>query len=404
MLKKIKKYFNEGNIFYGLEISGANKELNYHLCETKRVQDELSVTKALNATSLNLISKSIKKNAPLVVIINTSDVISKIIENLAFKDIESLVHNYFPNLDFNAFYYEVIQSEHLNIISIIKKDKLETYINELQLNNYSVATFSIGISSIANVLKYFNQNTIYASNFYLKLDDQKVKKYIQSTSDEQTQSFTYKINDLEISSSTILGFSNILNFIQSKNTYFSNTTKYKDQILFDFKNKRYFNFLLKSSLILILSILFLNFLVFNFYFTEVNLLQSSTNLNFVNRDNFTELKEEVDSTEKRVEGILGSSISKSTLYLDQIAESVPYTILLTELTYQPILKPIRSSKKIEVDQYILLVSGISSNSEAFSNWLQKLESYSWIKKSQTLDYDYVNSMNSNFSIKLTIYE
>ena len=214
----------------------------------------------------------------------------------------------------------------------------------------------------------------------------------------------YDLNELTVTSNSILSFASVISFIAKK---YQSSTNYNDiqfNLTSEYKMSRYFDLLLKSSLVAVLVLLLINFLIFNFYFEKVNSLQTIASFNQSNKKTLLELQEEVQKKEKRVENILSSSISMSSFYLDQIALGTPNSINFTEIKFQPLLKPVSEAKQIEIDQNIILITGISNNNQQFSKWIQDIENLYWVKQTQTLDFDFENENSSSFSLKVTIDE
>tara|TARA_R110000796_G_scaffold104102_1_gene213678 strand:+ start:10035 stop:11249 length:1215 start_codon:yes stop_codon:yes gene_type:complete len=403
MFDKTRTYLKEGNLYYGLEITGHPKEIVFHFCEIKRKGTELFISNSMSHTTLSSIAKSIKKNAPFILTLNTSDVITKITDSKLSKSPEAIVHEQFPNLDFNAFYYELVQNNNLPLVAILKKEKLHAYLNQLSALKINVCKIAIGIAPITTIISYLTTDTLCISTNKLQFENGVLQK-IHPFSEAQTiVPTTYEINGLTVSSASIIGFASVLNFISESesSTNFSDT---QVVLATEFKNKRYFEVFLKISIAMLLVVLLINFLVFNYYFQEVTSLQNIASFNSTNKKILLELQDEVHTKEKRVEAILASSNSKSSFFLDQLAMGIPNSIQLSELVYQPLLKPIRESKPVEINEKTILISGISKNSSDFSQWIQTIETLHWVKQTQTLDYDFENTTSSNFSLKLTINE
>ena len=103
-----------------------------------------------------------------------------------------------------------------------------------------------------------------------------------------------------------------------------------------------------------------------------------------------------------METVYNSVNSKSTFYLDELAQSIPNGILLSSTIYQPLAKPVQDTKPIELDEKTVMVSGISIDDTLYSNWLENLEKMNWISNVETMDYEYVDSKTSSFLIKIKI--
>ncbi len=404
MFKNINTYINEGKLFYGLEICERENSITFHLTEIVRKGEELFIAKTLSESNLSNLANSIKKNKPVLFTINTSNVITKISKGSLLKNPEALVHEQFPNLDFNTFYYELVQDHSATVISIINKERLQAYLNELAAQKINPSKIILGISAITSITKFINTDNLIISNSKLQFEYNILIKNSVISSDINSNSISYDLNALTVSANSILGFAGVLNFLSTKNDSSTNFTNIQLGLSNKFKYKRHFDLLLKTSLAAILALLMINFLVFNYYFEEVNSLQNIASFNESNKKTLIDLKEEVTAKEQRVEAIALSSNSKASMYLDQIALSLPASISLTEIIYQPLNKPIRDAKAIDIEKNSIVISGISNSSLEFSEWTQTIENLNWVKQSQTLDYYYENTNSSLFLLKISINE
>jgi len=122
------------------------------------------------------------------------------------------------------------------------------------------------------------------------------------------------------------------------------------------------------------------------------------------KDELTALDASVKQKQERVETLSAFSNSKATYYLDLFAQRIPTSILLSEIKYQPLAKPVREKKPILLEEGNLMVAGISKDVNEFSFWIEELEKYEWIRSVETLDYDYVSKNTSNFLIEIGFHE
>lgn len=401
MIQKIRTYLNEGAIYYGMEVSEQAGKVTFLLLEIQRKKEEFFITNTHTFTDLDQCGAVIKKNAPLFLAINTSNVLTKIVDASGNDPNEAMVHQAFPNLDFDNFYYEVAPMEGKTLISISKRSHIHAIIEDLKTLNIHVADFSLGISAIKTVKTYLNGNILYLSNTKVTLKGNTIDQTFPLSGEEEHLIFSNEISGLEVPNKGTLGFASVLKYVSKDyNTVnFDALTLAQEK---EFRNKRHIAILLKTSLIAILGILLINFLIFNHYFQKVEALKTTSEVNSTNKDRLTELKTIVEQKEERVNTILSATNSKVSFYMDELAKSIPSNILLEAIRYQPLKKPMRPSKPIELEQRTIIISGSTDDGKVFSSWLEALESMDWIITAETLDYDYGSTNSSNFSIKITI--
>jgi Tfp pilus assembly protein PilN len=173
-----------------------------------------------------------------------------------------------------------------------------------------------------------------------------------------------------------------------------------EKLKWDFKNSRIFSRVVKYALIFFIALLLCNFLVYNHYHGDVGSLNEVLAATSSQKDQLTLLEESVIRKKERVETLSASSNSKATYYLDLFAQKIPKSILLNEIKYQPLAKPVREEKPIILEEEVLLVSGISKNADAFSFWIEDLEKQDWVNSVETLDYNFVSRTTSDFLIEI----
>ncbi|MBD1261613.1 PilN domain-containing protein [Maribacter polysiphoniae] len=391
-------YIKEGNTFAGLEICGSEADLQYYLVVVKKVRGELLLESKSELSDLENLNKKINKDTPLFISLNTSNVLLKFSKDHDTKKPEVLVNNSFPNLDLKNFYYEILQIDSKAIITICKRIYLEDILDKLSSFKISVVGYSLGISPIQAILPYSSYDSITTTSQKLVIDDGLIVGNITRT---DNLNITYDINGISLPNTYILSFSVILNHI-SKNKTISNFSEKIQQFRLNYSDQRIFSTLLKSALIFFIGILSINFFLFNSYHEKVNSLRESLAANSSQKDRLLSKENSLKVKKERVETVYNSVNSQSTLYLDELAQSIPNGILLSSTIYQPLAKPVQDSKPIELDEKTVMVSGISIDDTLYSNWLENLEKMNWISNVETMDYEYVDSKTSSFLIKIKI--
>lgn len=407
MLASLLTYLKEGSTYYGLEIlENQEKKVFFHLIEVVRKREELFIQKEEVIFDLNELVSLVKKGAPLFLVLNTSKVLTKITEKTASDNskTEAMVHSAFPNLDFDNFYYQLKSNYNGHVISICKREYLIQYLQQLSDLKLNVISISLGISSIDAIAGYLEVNEVSTTNIILSIKNKSIYGFSSQPSVQEGQKKTYDVNGISVSSDSILAFSSVLSYLQNAEGTSSNLIDLIKQKAEDFQNIRFFNLLLRGALIVIPVVLLINFLLFNNYFQKVGSLQESLTQTSAQQAQLKDLKNQVESKKDKVEAVLSAASSKTSYYLDQIAMNVPNSLLLTEIQYQPLVKPMRALKAVEIAKNEIRVSGVASNSEQFYDWIEALEKLSWVANVETTDYDYLNSTTSNFSIKIEIDE
>ncbi len=404
MIQKARTYITEGNTFFALEILEFEGQLFFHLLEIKRHKGVLFIQKEHSFEQIEMIVDYIKSNTPLVLTMNTKSVLTKIgVSKSKNLNPDALVDANFPNLNLDHFYYEVSKLKQNQLISIIKKEHLNSYLDQLKKLKINVVHISLGASLLQVLVVYLKSNEVYTSTYKLLFKEASVERILQTKQEFDTDRH-YEINGIQITNRSILNFAHILGYISKSNLSVSSFEQYKLALQNEFKNERMFKFGIQTAIGTFLFALLLNFLIYNHYFQQVQNLQSTLALDGSNKEHLKQLALGVQKKEERVASIHATSNSKVSFYLDRIAKELPESILLEEIQYHPLKKTIRPLKPIETDKNVVTMLGYSNDANAFTAWIEQLEQKPWLSKVETLDYDFEKKDSSKFRLKLELNE
>jgi Tfp pilus assembly protein PilN len=98
------------------------------------------------------------------------------------------------------------------------------------------------------------------------------------------------------------------------------------------------------------------------------------------------LNDLVTKKKKIVESISSASNSRAIWYINEISKTVPSSLYLDEIKYQPLVKPIKDEKPIVFKNDEITVKGMSSNDEDLISWKSYLEQLSWVEKISFTNY------------------
>nr|WP_299067244.1 hypothetical protein [uncultured Allomuricauda sp.] len=401
MLDSIKTYFTKGNTFYGLEIYQIDGVVQFQLLQATKKKGELVIMDTHSFDKLETLPNLAKASVPIYLIYNTDSVVTKHTTS-NFED-RAAVEQVFPGLNFENFFYQISKLKDLSYISVVKKQDVENYLAQLKKMKFNVGGFSLGPCSLSTIMDYLKNDFIFTNTDKVVLNGVSDANLSISRKKDSSVS-TYNINGLSVKNTEIMPFSGVLSFLTSSTTVASNFGDVALNLQSEFANSRTFGILLRSSLGFILLLLLSNFLLFSFYFDRVQLSKENLAFENENKKNLIAVRDRVTEKEKKVDAVLSLSNSRTSFYLDKLGVSVPKSILLTELLYQPLTKPMQESKPIQLDENRILVMGTSISSEDFSSWITHLEAIEWIGSVETMDYDYKNKNTSNFKIKISVAE
>ena len=147
-------------------------------------------------------------------------------------------------------------------------------------------------------------------------------------------------------------------------------------------------------------LLLFSFILFTNYTTKIEDLNTTLALNKTQKTSLLKLTNEVQKKEKLIKDFSLAS-SKASWYLDQVGQTIPKSISLSEIQWQPLEKNIKEEKPIKTKHYIMLIKGITNEGEGFSKWLSTLEQLDWIEKVAINDYGSGKKTSTSFQLQIS---
>ncbi len=396
-MKKWLQHIIKGNSFQGLEFFHLNGNTFYALIKLQQKSGELHVVSEDVFQDIEEVAPEVDKKNPLVLVINASQILKKQVSLDSKLDSVQKVIQAFPNLDLEKFYYEILDTKGLEMVSIGKKEHLNELFLALKNSGIVPSKVSLGVSDLGASIPYLKDACIQGSNFQLQNvggSDFKLKP------DDSGQQTRLETNGLKLSNTSLLSFSGVLGYIMGSNKT-TNLMDLNQQFKDRFQNYRIFNIGLKWGLGFMLATLLINFAFFSHYHRKVMAMESGYDIE-QQQELLQSTKERVAQKEQRLDKVLGASSSKSTFYLDRLGLSLPNTVLLDEMTYQPLLKPIREGKAIQIERKSILISGQSSDKLQFAQWTELIEKKEWIETVEVLSYGYASKSLDEFTLEIDI--
>lgn len=399
MFQSITSYLLFGNQYCGIEhTSRHNTELIYTTI-LKKDKKALHLQDTFESDNIENLSKDIPKNTHAYLILNNENILTKKLEGGTSEETLKLVHHAFPNINANDFMYDVLVQNGTCFVSICRKTYIEEIINAYKSKGISIINISLGNMIIASTIDYINSNTVSTSNAKIDVSNNEI---LEIETSQTIDHFNYDINGLDTNNKLLLSLSGALVSILGNLKSITNYETEIQQLKTAYSNSVFFRKFLTFGLILIFSALLINLLVFNHYFNKVNALQQTAQVNQNMKAQVTELNEKVTKSQKMVDDLLHNNNSKSSYYINEIIKELPASIQLEELNYQPIVKRIKSEEAIKNEPHVILVSGQSTGSDTFSNWISLLEKKPWLNKVEVTDYADISNAVANFTFKILL--
>ena len=392
MLSQLVTYGKFGNLFCAIEhTSIKNKEQLNGLLLKKR-KNAFETDKSITTESIVKLKENLKNQQHLFLIINTEKVLSKMLNGIYGSP--KALSNAFPNLDIKDFYFEVFTSSENTFISICRRDYINELLQEYENNRLNVIGFSLGNLVSSHLAGIAQESSIKSPNGIISFSNQNINDIVYSNNIDST---SYSINGLEINNRFVLSLAGIISYYTNQNKTLSNFSDTVHHLAINFKQKRIFDIGIKTSLSVVFVLLLTSFMLFSNYSTKINTLTAELELNKSYKTSLLKLSEQVNKKERIVTNFSMTS-SKASWFLDQLGSSLPNSILLSEIQFQPILKKIKEDAEILIKENEILIQGTSNNSGDYSNWISTLEQQEWIENVTIQEYGIGKKSITEFEI------
>lgn len=367
----------------------------FHCLVLKKKKKELVKKASKSFFKRTAIFDFLKNQQHVFLIINDKNVLIKKSDITKKSDIEILQYSY-PNIQISDFYYEILKNEQASFTTICRKKVVDKLILEFEKKGISFIDVSLGNLSIEKVVPYLEDKISYTSNSKIEI----LGNEISSIQSNIFKKRTYNVNGIEVNSTELLLLSGIIGKYLNKKVYIRELNK---KLSDNFLHKRFFSLGYKIALGFIFSVLLINFIVFSSYHSKVNKLQNELLINTSYKKQLITLKDLVDTKENLVQDITNSSSTIVSRRIDKLTQIVPNSILLNELTYQPLTSQIKEEKPIKVIFNQIVIKGVVKNNSDFSKWINTIENMNWIDKAAIIHFGKSNSKQQNVSFEILIH-
>lgn len=396
MLKEIRNSVFYGTIYCGLEHTTIKDQNMINVLLLKKQKKELYIDKEISVRDIEETKNHIDDNQHAYLIINDAKVIGKKINEKL--DLLKAVKTVFPNIKLDEFYYESYSNENDTFVNVCRKDYVHRLLRSYKEQKISILGISLGNNIVNTILPYYDGKIIETSNAVLALKNGQIADIVPSNGQEDKNCI---INGLTLRSKSINAFSGIVLYLSQLETTANNFSDIIHNLKTNFNQRKIFENGLKFALGFLFTILLVNFLIFTYYNDKINKVSSELMINQQYEIKLNQLKTEVDKKKKIVDEINSADSNLVSYYLDGISKSIPKSILLNEINFQPI-KNIKQEKEIEIEKLRIILNGSSIKGEAFSSWIAHLESLEWINEVSVSSYGLNKKSVNEFELKIML--
>jgi len=176
-----------GKQYIGIEHFTLNNEEKIALLLVENKKEGLIISQKDRVSYTDTIADKWNKKLPFFLIINTSQVIQKEVLSTETSD-EKLLHKAFPNNNWDDFYFEIWRLKTKSVIAISRKLYVDELLSHYKNQKITVAGISLGVCSIGEIIEYTDQNQLSTNHQTIsKIEENSI---ISSSSEKESISYT----------------------------------------------------------------------------------------------------------------------------------------------------------------------------------------------------------------------
>jgi Tfp pilus assembly protein PilN len=402
MLQDIQHIFNLTPKVYAIDVEiNGDGAYHCHVVELTRQKGSIHFT-ACEATGEPF--DNISKKDPVCLILNGKGIIHRKIAVEASLTDTDIIKQIIPNVNPEDFYIqkqEIAQQKEkrTQIISLARKSFIDKVISDLSRSFDFIVNVSINPFALDDILLVIpDENVLHYKNIRIHLQENKVEDF---TVQAENETQTLKIGDQSVDTILLpalgIGFSFLIN-PATNHTPIKTIRERNKEYLYKQKTQ----LIGKISLLSIFFVLIINFFIFDHFYKKIQQEQPQVVKQEEMINKVKQLNETLSAKSKFLQqsGLL--TPNKISFYADRIASTLPDDITLTDWQFNPPTDP-NKKETFTFKNSIIVISGISSQSSGFNDWIKELKNNEGIESVSILGYDHdIKANTALFTIELTV--
>jgi hypothetical protein len=377
------------SIVYGNKVAGVSifysedKKCSCTGLLLKKVKGNVIVEKEfIEKGSIEELVKEIPQKTPVSINISGKGLLIRKVKKQNEYDPVQLIRSLIPNASPEDFYIKVYDFETNSFVALIRTEQVKSLIEGFTANNLFVTEINLGPFSLSNILGQLSAfDSIVCPGYRINIENNSIKDY-QLCSEHLD--FQYQIGEEKFSSESILSFATGLDFFIEENKDQKNAEIEGSRISYRFHRKgKVFGM---AGLVLLFSILLINFLMFDSYNKKVNMIQQKVAMNRTLVNQHDSLKSEFLRKKAFSEKFGNTGSSTFSLYLDRLASKVPNEVILDKVFINPIRKHSGNNKKLEFENNKIIIEGRTKSSLDINQYIKDIKSFSWVKEVEVINF------------------
>ncbi|MFD1001315.1 hypothetical protein ACFQ21_18440 [Ohtaekwangia kribbensis] len=341
-------------------------------------------------------------NTPVCLSLSGRGILHKKVKQASGESGKSLL-SVFPNVNLDEFYIQQYTAGQDVIFSMIRRKNFRDILDSFTQASLAVVSVCLGPFSIEKLLPVMEleSNSVVISNHQIAFENGHIVEYSFVNQGNQNRSF--RIDKDDIHETMLVAYATALQNLITKSPIaldVDELNQSKEELI----NQKVFKVFGITSLAIFFLVLLVNFVLFNYYNKRYIELSG-------NYSEYSAFKIEFDSINKKIterEFFLQEAgwmrPSQISFYADQIAESVPPSVVLKEMSVNPLDNGLTRTEKKHVFSFNrIILSGVCNKPTDLNSWIRSIKLMSWIREVEIRNYTYDDKIQRGiFLLEITV--
>lgn len=386
MFKSIVNKLLYGSKSLGLDICfGQGETLQINLIKTELKDNEVEVLGSEKLQSIEeLLGLDYLQKIPSFVNFRGSGVLQKVIISNEEEDSSSLLRQVLPNSKPNDFYVNYSRVLDKYWVAIVRKERIDSILNNLSQKGVFILDFTIGYKNIAPLSYALGISSVSIGQDNLMMENQSI---IAINQDEGVESGKALSSQLNLNEDKLIAYAASINWYKGLPNLDQSTSGFTQDSRMEFKYFRWFRTLLIGALSVLFITLLFNFLYFQSKSKELAGIETRLGNENALLLKLNSLEDELKRSRAFFEATGLDANSNISFYADKLALTRLKGIRWDELLINPPTKRIKKGDDVEFNKSIIQIIGTTKSSKVLQDWIEVLEDEPWTKTVIVQEYN-----------------
>jgi len=393
-MNRLIRHILLGRQYCGVEYQTVSGKPRVALLELRRKNNELRITRQQILSDVGDIEKS---QLPVSLVIGNSHVLHKELQTDG-KALEErrLLHQAFPNIQPEDFYYEITRLGGRTLIALCRKDYIREILDNLK-GRLQIGSVSLGVMPLAQLTGFGLPAVVDTGTREIRLEPQQEPLLNPSVSEGE-----YTLNGLSLQGRYLLCFGSVLQLLLGESLTSGNIGELNARLGNTLEQDALFSKGVKAVLGFFLVVLLANFFAFSHFFDQAVILREATGVSTTERERVLQLKKRIAEKEQTLQVFRNQASSSSSRMIDALVRDMPVSILLSSLQYCPLEKKVKEGEVILLSEKRIQISGMVLDNKDFTGWVKQIEGMDWVEDVVIGSFGTDRNHNTVFELNITI--